>query len=526
MSKWFWVLGLTLVLTVQGWCEGNNAEIIGKGQKVSAQDSRPVIIPKPQSATWQDGSLLLNKLIYPQPHYSDISSRIERATLALKQFLQPASPVEGSIPLYLGVVGYDSTVAKRCIAEKITVPHKAEAYALSVSSSGITVVGYDLPGLFHGIMTLRQMKQNNNPATLPYAKIQDYPALAYRGLHIFTGKNALQEQKALVDVMALHKMNNIILQLDYMEYKSHPEIWYEPMGQKQSEIKELLQYCKDRFIEVNPMINTPGHTEWIFRNGLHYDICEDPNPTKKAIPYALYVDNDSTYQFLFEIYDEVIDLFKPTYFHIGHDEPDLPKYVKFPCRSQGFTVRELLEMDIRKNAEYFKNKNIKIMIWGDTMLYPDEANDNFNAKTKEDAIQLRKMLKEIEAQPGSAKFLICDWHYSPAAPKDYKSIAIFKKEGFSVIVCTWYFRENIRSLIQQAMKDQAMGMLQTTWAGYNFSIEANTTCHDQFSAYLLAADYSWSGRKEKANNLGYDANKVFFDDFRTFKQGKQSLQLQ
>ncbi len=225
--------------------------------------------------------LTLNKLIYPQPHYSDISTRVERATLALKQFLQPASPVEGSIPLYLGVVGYDSTVAKRCLAERITVPHKAEAYALSVSSSGITVVGYDLPGLFHGIMTLRQMKQNNNQATLPYAKIKDYPALAYRGLHIFTGKDALQEQKALVDVMALHKMNNIILQLDYMEYKSHPEIWLN-RGTKATRIKELLQYCRTVY-RSQTMINTPDLPNGFFRNGL-IKISARPQSTRKPFP--------------------------------------------------------------------------------------------------------------------------------------------------------------------------------------------------------------------------------------------------
>jgi len=506
MPKWIVGLCLILVLTVSGWC------------------AQPLLIPKPQSVKWKSGSLALDKQIIPQTHYADSSTRIERATLALKQYLQPSSPTTEGIPLYLGVVGYDNTVAPQCAAEKIKVPDKAEAYALSISARGITIVGYDLPGLFHGLMTLRQMKQENTPSSLKHVKIEDYPALAYRGLHVFTGKEALKEQKALVDVMALHKMNNIILQLDYMEYKSHPELWYEAMGQKQAEIKELIQYCHDRFIDINPMINTPGHAGWVFHNGVHYDIAEDPKPLKNAIPYALYVDNDSTYQFLFEIYDEVIDLFKPEYFHIGHDEPDLPKYVQFPCRSKGFTIRELLEMDIRRNADYFKNKNIKIMIWGDIMLHPSEANDNFNAKTKDDAIQLRKMLKEIEAQPGAPKFTICDWHYSPGKPEEYKSIALFKKENFPVIACSWYLKNNIPNLTRQAVKDNAIGLLNTTWAGYNFSIDANTTCHDQFAAYLLAAEYSWSNRKELVDKLGYDTNKIFFDEFRDFKQDRLTLQ--
>ncbi len=41
--------------------------------------------------------------------------------------------------------------------------------------------------------------------------------------------------------------------------------------------------------------------------------------------------------FLFEIYDEVIDLFKPTYFHIGHDEP-IYLICEVPLPFPGFTV--------------------------------------------------------------------------------------------------------------------------------------------------------------------------------------------
>ena len=116
------------------------------------------------------------------------------------------------------------------------------------------------------------------------------------------------------------------------------------MGQKQSDIKELIQYANDRFIEISPMVNTPGHAEWIFRNKVHLDLAEDATPTKEgAVPYAIYVANDSTYKFLFGLYDEVIDLFKPRYFHIGHDEPDLPDYVKFPNRSKGYNTYSLLQ---------------------------------------------------------------------------------------------------------------------------------------------------------------------------------------
>jgi hypothetical protein len=510
------LLGISLAMVAQG------APVKGKTPATPSV----VVIPKPQKMVIEKGSLLLKGNLTSEDHYRDVENRIEKTVKALPDGLGIKPQEKRSIPLFLGVKGTEPAVSKRLQDEGLTLPDKPEAYALSVSGKGITIIGNDIKGLFYGLMTLRQLKQGKDGNTsLPYVKIEDYPALAYRGVHFFTGKDALKEQKALVDVMALHKMNNVVFQLDFMEFKKHPELWYDQMGEKQSEVKELIKYCNDRFIEVTPMVNTPGHAEWIFRNGVHLDICEDPNPTKEgATPYAIYINNDSTYTFLFELYDEVIDLFKPKYFHIGHDEPDLPDYVKFPGRSQGFTTRELIEMDIRKNAEYFKNKNIDIMLWGDTLLYRGESPDACNAKTKDDAIQLRKMLKEIEAQPGAPKFIICDWHYASARPEQYKSLGILKKEGFEVLACPWYGRDNILFFNTEAVNTKSLGLLQTTWAGFNFSIEANTSCYEQFSAYLLAADYSWSGRKEKAVNLEYNADKVFFEHFKAFKQGKESLQ--
>ncbi len=510
------LIGISLAIAAQG----------APGKAKPVEKSAVVIIPKPQKMTLGTGTLILKGNLTSEDHYTDSENRIEKTLEALPSGLGIQPKEKKSIPLFLGIKGVEPAVSKRLQDEELTLPDKPEAYALSVSGKGITVIGQDIKGLFYGLMTLRQLKiDKKGVAVLPYVKIEDYPALEYRGIHIFTGKDALKEQKALVDVIALHKMNNLVLQLDFMEFKSHPELWYEPMGEKQSEIKELIQYCKDRFIDITPMVNTPGHAEWIFRDGKHQGICEDPNPTKEgASPYAIYINNDSTYVFLFELYDEVVDLFKPKYFHIGHDEPDLPDYVKFPGRSQGFTVRELLEMDIRRNTEYFKDKNIDIMLWGDTMLHRGDSVDACNAKTKEDAIELRNMLKDIESQPGAPKFCINDWHYASAKPEGYKSLAIWKKEGFPTLACPWYGRDNILYFTQEAINTKSMGLLQTTWAGFNFSIEANTSCYEQFSAYLLAADYSWSGRTEKAVNLDYDANTVFFNDFKAFKQGKQSLQ--
>ncbi len=488
-----------------------------------AQDSAPVILPNPQSASWTEGSLLLNKLIFPSNHYSDISTRIERATLALRQFLQPASPEAGAIPLYLGVIGYDSTVALKCTAEGITVPGKAEAYALSVSTSGITVVGYDLPGLFHGIMTLHQMKQYSSPAILRYGKIEDYPSLSFRGIHTFTGKNALAEQKRLIDMMALWKMNNIVLQIDYMEYKTYPEIYYSPWGQSQADVAEYIQYANDRFIDVAPLVNGPGHFEWAFRTGHHWDLAEDSTPSSGYIPYAYCITYDSTYNFLFNIYDEVVNLFKPKYFHIGHDEVYSTSYSTFPDRSVGYTVRELIEMDFAKVSQYFANKDIDLMFWGDMLLHSSESPGAALAASYADATGMRANLKAIEANAGYPKYNIADWHYGATAPENYGSLTVFKAEGYPTFPSPWYDHDNIRNLALAGIEQGSKGLLQTTWAGFNFSIEANTGNYYQFEAYSLAADYSWSGRRDYIVDLKYSPKTLFWNQWNTLKSNNETV---
>jgi hypothetical protein len=486
-----------------------------------AQDSTPVIVPKPQFESWQNDSLKLTKFIIPEPHYADVSTRIARATLALRQFLQPASPA-GSIPLYLGVVGYDSTVAQRCAAEGITVPNKAEAYALSVSSSGITVIGNDLPGLFHGIMTLHQMKQYSNPAILRYGKVQDYPCLSYRGIHTFTGKNALTEQKRLIDMLALWKINNIVLQIDYMEYKNHPEIYYAPWGQSQADVAEYIKYANDRFIEVAPLVNGPGHFEWAFRNGYHWDLAEDSTPTS-GYPYVYCITYDSTYVFLYELYDEVVNLFKPKFFHIGHDEVYSTEGCNFPERSVGYTTRELMEMDFAKVSQYFANKNINLMFWGDMILHSSESPGAANADTYTDATGMRANLKKIEANAGYPKYYIADWHYGASAPSTYGSLTVFKAEGYPTIPSPWYDHDNIRNLTLAGIQQESFGLLQTTWAGFNFSIEANTGSYYQFEAYPLAADYSWSGRQDYIVDLKYSPKTLFWNQWNTLKAGNETV---
>ena len=166
---------------------------------------------------------------------------------------------------------------------------------------------------------------------------------------------------------------------------------------------------------------------------------------------------------------------------------------------------------------------MKVMLWGDTMLAWRESPDACNAKTYDIATDFRHFLKSLESPKGAPKYIINDWHYASAKPERYKSLQIFQDAGFPVLACPWDDPDNIRNFSQQAVATKSLGLLQTTWAGFNFSISANTTCHNQFVAYLLAADYSWSGRRESHTSLGYVPKDEFWKSFNGFKDGSLKL---
>ena len=128
--------------------------------------------------------------------------------------------------------------------------------------------------------------------------------------------------------------------------------------------------ARENFLEPIPLVQSLGHAEWIFKNGQNRDIAEDP-----CAGWAYDATNPASYEFVGKIYDEAIDLFRPKFFHIGHDEVTMRGEYPYREESKKHSVAELFAMDVKKLDAYFRPKNIRIMLWGDMMLSKGESND-------------------------------------------------------------------------------------------------------------------------------------------------------
>lgn len=377
-----------------------------------------------------------------------------------------------------------------------SVPDNEEGYFLAVQGKQVIVAGRTPIGAYYGAQTLRQLiRVDAKGSYVKPATIKDWPSLKFRGVHWFGGQDSWPfHQKMISRIIAPFKMNAMVYQADYTQWESQPEVWSAERSTPKAMVRRSVDYAREHFLEPIPMVNGMGHAEWLFWNKKNLDLAAD-----KDQPYAYDPTNPRTYDVLFKIYEETIDLFKPRYFHLGNDEVTMTG--RFPPPGVEKTVTELIIEDTTKRHNWLKERGIETMMWGDMLLYRDEANDAGLAPTPEDAAARRKALpKDI---------IMADWHYTGSDP-NYRSVPLLQGAGYRVIGTGWFTWANIRNWASELVKYKSMGYLQSTWAGYNmFPDIVKGESANQFVAYVLGAEYAWNGGSHEIRELGYSPDDVF-----------------
>ena len=235
-----------------------------------------------------------------------------------------------------------------------------EAYSISSRKKGVTVKASAFNGVFYAIQTIKQLlpaeifgstAAADSSWTIPQLDIEDAPRFAYRGLlldccrHFFP----LEEVKKMIDMMSVEKMNCFQWHLNddqgwRIEIKKYPRLTefgsirqgYYLFGEHdpedteiyggfytQEQIREVIEYAADRAVTVIPEIDMPGHMQAALASYPYLGCTGGPYEVKNtsgAGQYPLCVGRESTFQFVFDVLDEVMDLFPSEYIHVGGDE--------------------------------------------------------------------------------------------------------------------------------------------------------------------------------------------------------------
>lgn len=245
----------------------------------------------------------------------------------------------------------------------------AEAYHLNVSKEQIRIEAARPAGFFYALQTLKQLMPRNVMAgvsvadnetwSIPVVSIKDAPRFGWRGFMLDEGRHFFgkEEVKRVIDMMATYKMNRFHWHLTEdqgwrIEIKKYPRLteigaWRSSNtlahGNAQTDneryggfytrkdIKEIVSYARQKFIEIVPEIDIPGHSQAAVAAYPEFLACDPDNPHEVWLRQGVSTDvinvaHPQAMQFAKDVIDEITDLFPFGYIHLGGDECPTDKW--------------------------------------------------------------------------------------------------------------------------------------------------------------------------------------------------------
>jgi hexosaminidase len=420
------------------------------------------IIPEPVSVTIDNGQFMLPKnIVVVAPRNPDMKEVM--ATLTSHLSLPTGLPVS--------VTTSSSRATVRLVLNKKTdeVIGK-EGYHLVVTPKTITINANEPAGLFYGVQSLLQlfpkeieskMRVSNVKWEAPCVTITDYPRFGWRGLmfdvarHFFT-KDQVEQY---IDQMVRYKFNLLHLHLTddegwRIQIKGLPRLtdvgaWNvkkigyfgtfappspdEPRNfggfYTQDDIREIVKYAEDRFVNILPEIDVPGHSlaavvsypdlsctpgadKYQVRSGEEIMDWSHGAPPIALVDNTLCPANEKVYEFLDKVITQVAQLFPFEYIHMGGDE--CPKNfweksdaIKALMQREGLKNMEEVQSYFEKRVEKIvESKGKKFMGWDEILeggLAPDAVVMSWRGM--EGGIAAAKMGHDVVMSPTTYAYL-------------------------------------------------------------------------------------------------------------------------
>lgn len=266
----------------------------------------------------------------------------------------------------------------------VLTEQQQEAYTLTVGKKGIVVQARQAVGIFRALQTLRKslpIGTFTEGVQLPLTVITDEPRFSYRGVHLDCSRHyfAVDVVKRYLDLMALHGCNQFHWHITddqgwRFEVKALPDL--APKGSireqtvigrnsgiydgqpysgyyTQNDCREIVSYAAERYINVIPEIDLPGHMQAALHVYPELGCTGGPYPVWQIWGVSddvLCAGNPAVLTFLKTVFGELCDVFPSKLIHIGGDE--CPKGRWKHCAKCQAKARELgLQDDGRHSIE-------------------------------------------------------------------------------------------------------------------------------------------------------------------------------
>lgn len=450
-----------------------------------------------------------------------------------------------------------------------------DEYIISVNQDNIVVYTDTENGARYAACAIYSHYDNGIREGILY----NFPLCEYRGMKVYIpSEDNLEFFRQFIDMCMYYGYNKLVLEIGgAMEYKKHPEInegWvefcgimrdYMKRGQRinrifpwsaaslhlenaggsflsQKTLVELCEYCTQRGIEIIPEVPSLSHSDYMLTK--HPELAENQ---ADPFPRSYCPSCDGSYELLFDILDEVIEVFHPKTIHIAHDEWN--ERISENCnRCAGKKAADVYAEDVTKIHDYLKAKGVNTMMWGDMLLdygfYADgtgrgggklrrryvPTGDKILAKGKRYDVYETLWSYDVDrTSEGIYKELAPTYRAMEKIPKDIKIMdwfcfmvsgsynpIIFKRHGFYNVL------GNLPTMgvvgWAEAVCNGVKGLSISNWSVLN---ERYMQRNGKFFAMVFAAMMLWNNdynEGKRFENIKAVANEVFNYNYREIRK--------
>lgn len=379
-----------------------------------------------------------------------------------------------------------------------------EDYTLSIMPKEIKVAAGGDRGEFYARQTLSQLA---NSGECPCVRIEDSPAFPYRAFMLDCARHmtSVENIKKLIDAAALVKMNAMHWHLTddqgwRVQIDSHPEL--VEIGSKRAssdfgqyhfneeysgfftkaEIREVVEYAAERFIEVVPEFDLPGHTLSVL--AAHPELSCRGTELKVGTKQGIFDDilcagNDDALQLVFDVLGEMAELFPGRNFHIGGDEAPKKRWAQCPkCQARmkelGLQNEEELQgWFVNRAIDFLRQRGKTAVVWNESL--------NSGMMPKDCVAQrwMDKKNRTAEFANNGGKVIVSDFYFYYC---DYPY-------GMTPLKKTYNYSPYFKGLSEEG-KNNIIGVETPIWTEYIRDFDK--LCYMCFPRFSAVAETGWS----------------------------------
>lgn len=438
-----------------------------------------------------------------------------------------------------------------------------EAYSLEITPEKITAEASTPAGFFYSIQTIKQLLPEaiygislteNTSWNLPCVNIKDNPRFPYRGLHMDVSRHFFPKSVVLkqLEIMSHYKLNRLHwhltdgagwrIEIDkypelteiaaWRPYKTWKEWWNsdrhyctkdDPRAYggyfTKEEIKEVLEYAKERHITVIPEIEMPGHSEEV--------LAVYPQLSCSGRPYVnsdFCIGNEETFHFIENVLTEVMDIFPSQYIHIGGDEAAKDGWRTCPkCQQRMKTeglknVDELQSYMIHRVEQFLHSHGRKLLGWDEILeggLAPDATVMSWQGENG--GISAAKSGHTAIMTPGA----YCYFDFYQDDPETQPEAI----GGYTPIEKVYSYNP-VPDSLTETEKKLILGTQANVWAEY-----ISTKEHLEYMAYprlLALSEVAWTNPENKSwdqfkQRVNFEIPRLQYQDVHPFTLSKEVL---